>query len=213
MIDLLAERPGERLSVEIETGKSNIQENIKKLRRADFDRVILVATSPAAVTACQKAVDAVRLQTGLVPRVGIVMGTGLGGLAARIDADVEIPYEEIPHFPLSTVESHAGRLILGTLAGTPVVAMQGRFHQYEGYSLQEVAFPIRVLKLLGAEILVASGITGGAAGIKKQKRVVSFYDPFRFMRRMRGKHFAMRVHVRCTLPETNIVFDLRKPRP
>jgi purine-nucleoside phosphorylase len=89
------------------------------------------------------------------------MGTGLGGLAERIQAEVVLPYEEIPHFPLSTVESHAGRLILGTLEGIAVVAMQGRFHLYEGYSLQEVTFPIRVLKLLGADILIVSGISGG----------------------------------------------------
>ena len=76
-------------------------------------------------------------------------------------AEVVLPYEESPHFPLSTVESHAGRLILGTLEGTAVVAMQGRFHLYEGYSLQEVTFPIRVLKLLGVEILIVSGISGG----------------------------------------------------
>ena len=109
----------------------------------------------------REAVEAVRRRTSVEPRVGIVMGTGLGGLAERIQADVTLPYEEIPHFPLSTVESHAGRLILGTLEGTPVVAMQGRFHSYEGYSLQEVTFPIRVLKLLGAETLIVSGISGG----------------------------------------------------
>jgi len=108
-----------------------------------------------------EAVEAVRSRTALEPRVGIIIGTGLGGLAGQIDAEVALPYEEIPHFPLSTLETHPGRLILGTLRETPVVAMQGRFHQYEGYSLQEVTFPIRVLKLLGAEILIASGITGG----------------------------------------------------
>jgi purine-nucleoside phosphorylase len=109
----------------------------------------------------QEAVEAVRRRTPMEPRVGIVMGTGLGGLAERIQAEVVLPYEEIPHFPLSTVESHAGRLILGTLEGIAVVAMQGRFHLYEGYSLQEVTFPIRVLKLLGADILIVSGISGG----------------------------------------------------
>ena len=109
----------------------------------------------------QEAVEAIRRRTPTEPRVGIVMGTGLGGLAEGIQAEVVLPYEEIPHFPLSTVESHAGRLILGTLEGTAVVAMQGRFHLYEGYSLQEVTFPIRVLKLLGVEILIVSGISGG----------------------------------------------------
>ena len=108
-----------------------------------------------------EAVEAVRRRTLLEPRVGIIMGTGLGGLAGMIEAEVDLPYEEIPHFPLSTVETHKGRLILGHLGGTPVVAMQGRFHRYEGYSLQRVTFPVRVLRLLGAEVLIASGISGG----------------------------------------------------
>jgi purine-nucleoside phosphorylase len=109
----------------------------------------------------REAVAVVRAHTELQPRVGIIMGTGLGGLAGEIDAEVVLPYEEIPHFPLSTLETHPGRLILGQLGGTPVVAMQGRFHRYEGYSLQEVTFPVRVMRMLGAEILVVSGISGG----------------------------------------------------
>jgi purine-nucleoside phosphorylase len=109
----------------------------------------------------REAVAVVRAHTGLQPRVGIIMGTGLGGLAGEIDTEVVLPYEEIPHFPLSTLETHPGRLILGQLGPTPVVAMQGRFHRYEGYSLQEVTFPVRVMRMLGAEILVVSGISGG----------------------------------------------------
>lgn len=109
----------------------------------------------------REAVAVVRAHTGLQPRVGIIMGTGLGGLAGEIDAEVALPYEEIPHFPLSTLETHPGRLILGQLGPTPVVAMQGRFHRYEGYSLQEVTFPVRVMRMLGAEVLVVSGISGG----------------------------------------------------
>jgi purine-nucleoside phosphorylase len=89
------------------------------------------------------------------------MGTGLGALAERIDAEVSLSYSEIPHFPSSTVESHAGKLILGSLEGTPVAAMQGRLHRYEGYSLQDVTFPVRVLRMLGVEILVVSGAVGG----------------------------------------------------
>jgi len=107
------------------------------------------------------AVAAVQGRSDLEPRVGIIMGTGLGGLAGEIDAEAVIPYEEIPHFPLSTLETHRGRLILGRLNSTPVVAMQGRLHRYEGYSLQEVTFPVRVMRMLGAEILVVSGISGG----------------------------------------------------
>ncbi|HSR90856.1 MAG TPA: purine-nucleoside phosphorylase, partial [Gemmatimonadales bacterium] len=85
----------------------------------------------------------------------------LGGLAKEIKAEAVIPYEEIPGFPLSTVEAHAGRLILGSLSGKPVVAMQGRFHRYEGYSLQQVTFPVRVMHALGAETLVVSNACGG----------------------------------------------------
>jgi purine-nucleoside phosphorylase len=109
----------------------------------------------------QDARREIERRSSLEPLVAIILGTGLGGLAKEISEEVSIPYAEIPHFPLSTVESHEGRLLLGTLEGTPVVAMQGRFHRYEGYSLQEVTFPVRVMKLLGAEILVVSGASGG----------------------------------------------------
>ncbi|MEZ4415003.1 MAG: purine-nucleoside phosphorylase [Gemmatimonadota bacterium] len=95
------------------------------------------------------------------PRVGIVLGTGLGGLAEEIETPAELAYDAIPGFPLSTVESHTGRLLLGRLAGVPVVAMQGRMHRYEGHSLQQVAFPIRVLARLGIEVLVVTGACGG----------------------------------------------------
>ncbi|HEU0016306.1 MAG TPA: purine-nucleoside phosphorylase [Longimicrobium sp.] len=108
-----------------------------------------------------ESVAAIRARSPLQPRVGVILGTGLGGLAARIDVETAIPYEEIPHFPLSTVETHAGRLLLGTLGGKPVVAMQGRFHLYEGYSLQQVTFPVRVMRALGADTLVTSGACGG----------------------------------------------------
>ncbi|MFC1662536.1 purine-nucleoside phosphorylase [Gemmatimonadota bacterium] len=108
-----------------------------------------------------EALEAVQGRCPLSPRVGIILGTGLGGLATELEVHAAIPYGDIPHFPLSTVESHEGRLLLGTLEGTPVVAMQGRFHGYEGYSLKEVTFPVRVMKLLGAEVLVVSGACGG----------------------------------------------------
>lgn len=109
----------------------------------------------------QEAVAVIRARWNKKPDVGIVLGTGLGALAERIDADVVIPYEEIPHFARSTVESHAGKLILGTLEGKTIVAMQGRFHYYEGFTPKQITFPIRVMKELGVETLVVSNACGG----------------------------------------------------
>jgi purine-nucleoside phosphorylase len=111
--------------------------------------------------AVRAAADAVRARWAAVPRVAIILGTGLGGLGREIRADAEIPYEQIPGFPLSTVESHAGRLICGTLEGVPVVAMVGRLHRYEGYDLAQVAFPVRVMQALGAGVLMVSNACGG----------------------------------------------------
>lgn len=129
----------------------------------------------------QEALEAIRRRTPLRPRVGIIMGTGLGGLAGKIEAEVEVPYEEIPHFPLSTVETHRGHLSLGLLEGVPVVAMQGRFHRYEGYSLQRVTFPVRVLKMLGAEVLIVSGISGGMNPLMRPGELVLLDDQINFM--------------------------------
>ncbi len=111
--------------------------------------------------AIQQAVAAVRERTALEPEAAIILGTGLGALAEDIDADTVLDYQDLPGFPLSTVESHTGRLILGTLAGKRVVAMHGRFHRYEGYSLQQVAFPVRVMHGLGARTLIVSNACGG----------------------------------------------------
>lgn len=107
------------------------------------------------------AASIIRERCPLVPRAGIILGTGLGELAGRIDTQATIDYGDIPGFPLSTVESHQGRLILGTLKGVPVVAMQGRFHFYEGYSMQQITFPVRVMHELGARTLVVSNASGG----------------------------------------------------
>jgi purine-nucleoside phosphorylase len=109
----------------------------------------------------REASEAIRARTEIKPRVAITLGTGLGALADEIEAESVISYEDIPDFPVPTVESHSGRLLLGRLSGQPVVAMQGRFHRYEGYSLQQVAFPVRVMRDLGAEILIVSNACGG----------------------------------------------------
>ncbi len=109
----------------------------------------------------EDAAAVVRARTSLRPEVAIILGTGLGGLAGAIESPVAIDYAELPGFPLSTVESHAGRLLVGRLGGRPVVAMQGRFHRYEGYSLQQVTFPVRVLRQLGARVLLVSNACGG----------------------------------------------------
>ncbi len=108
-----------------------------------------------------QAVAAIRAHTDATPDVGIVIGTGLGRIADAIEATAVIEYDDIPGFPVPTVESHRGRLIFGTLGGKSVVAMQGRFHFYEGYSMQQIAFPVRVMKTLGAGTLLVSNACGG----------------------------------------------------
>ncbi len=107
------------------------------------------------------AAAVVRARFARTPDAAIMLGTGLGGLARELDVEATIPYADIPGFPLSTVESHAGRLLCGTLGGRTVVAMQGRFHRYEGYTLQQVTFPVRVLRAMGAERLIVSNACGG----------------------------------------------------
>ena len=103
----------------------------------------------------------IRSKIASEPEIGIILGTGLGGLADRIEAETILPYNEIPGFPVSTVEGHKGRLIFGRLGGRRVVAMQGRFHYYEGYTPQQVTFPVRVMKLLGIRYLFVSNASGG----------------------------------------------------
>lgn len=109
----------------------------------------------------EAAAAAIRDKWGETPRAGIILGTGLGGVAEEIESPVAIEYPDIPHFPRSTATSHRGRLVCGKLAGAPVVAMEGRFHQYEGYPLKQITLPVRVMKALGAELLVVSQAVGG----------------------------------------------------
>ncbi|MCC9606033.1 purine-nucleoside phosphorylase [Blastopirellula sp. JC732] len=109
----------------------------------------------------EEAVAAIRKKWDKVPAAGIILGTGLGGLVEEIEIEASLEYEEIPHFPTSTAISHRGRLVCGLLNGLPVVAMEGRFHMYEGYSLKQITLPVRVMKALGAELLVCSNASGG----------------------------------------------------
>lgn len=106
-------------------------------------------------------VSFIRSKFDFKPEVGIILGTGLGGLVKEIKIEHTLDYEDIPNFPVSTVEGHHGRLIFGELGGKKIVAMQGRFHFYEGYSMQEVTFPVRVLKYLGVKALLVSNASGG----------------------------------------------------
>lgn len=105
--------------------------------------------------------DFLRAKVSLKPHIGIILGTGLGPLADMIENPLVIPYKDIPNFPVSTVEGHSGNFIFGTLAGKPVMAMQGRFHYYEGYDMKAVTFPVRVMRALGAETLIVSNAAGG----------------------------------------------------
>ena len=100
---------------------------------------------------------------GRCPQVALILGSGLGPLADEMDDTLAIPYREVPHFPLSTVEGHSGNLLLGRLGGQPLLAMQGRFHYYEGYTMQQVTYPIRVMRELGVKILLVSNAAGGCA--------------------------------------------------
>ncbi len=108
-----------------------------------------------------KAADHIRRKIGETPQIGLILGSGLGVLADEIENPVAIPYEEIPEFPVSTVAGHAGELVCGSLQGKPVIAMKGRFHYYEGYDMEKVTFPVRVMKEIGVEKLIVTNAAGG----------------------------------------------------
>lgn len=109
----------------------------------------------------EEAVDVIRKESALRPEIGIILGTGLGGFAPTIKTEATLPFKVIPHFPVPTVAAHAGNLVLGEVAGRKVVAMDGRFHYYEGYTMQEITIGVRVMKALGARLLIVSNACGG----------------------------------------------------
>ena len=109
----------------------------------------------------KEAAAYIRSRCDIEPQIGVILGTGLGGLVEQVDIICELPYDEIPHFPVSTVESHHGKLLIGNLNGKSVVVMQGRFHHYEGYTMQQITLPVRVMKMLGVEQLLVSNAAGG----------------------------------------------------
>src|SRR5580692_1812409 len=117
--------------------------------------------APSLYDKASEAAAFLSSHTSLRPSVAVVLGSGLGGFAAKLEDPVTIPFAEIPHFPQSTVPGHSGRLLIGTLGGTPVAVMQGRVHAYEGYSPEEVTFPIRVLGRLGITTLIVTNAAGG----------------------------------------------------
>ena len=128
-----------------------------------------------------EAAGAIRARFSRRPQVGIICGTGMGSLAERIEQAVRIPYGEIPHFPLSTVESHQGNLVLGQLGGREVCVMQGRFHRYEGYSLRQVTFPVRVMRALGCEALIVMNATGSMNPFIHKGSLVLLHDQINMM--------------------------------
>ncbi|MCH2114249.1 MAG: purine-nucleoside phosphorylase [Pirellulales bacterium] len=129
----------------------------------------------------EAAAAAIRAEWGETPRAGIILGTGLGGLVDLIESPVAIDYEHIPHFPKSTATSHRGRLVCGILRGLPIVAMEGRFHQYEGYSLKQITLPVRVMKRLGAELLVVTHAVGGMNPLYRPGDVMIIDDQINLM--------------------------------
>ena len=128
------------------------------------------------ISKINETLEVIRKHTKENYPVGIILGTGLGGLVKEIKIEHEIDYSELPHFPLSTVESHKGKLIFGLIAGKKVVAMQGRFHYYEGYSMQQITYPVRVMKYLGVNTLLVSNACGGMNPIYRRGDVMLMAD-------------------------------------
>ncbi|MDD4777732.1 MAG: purine-nucleoside phosphorylase [Fermentimonas sp.] len=139
----------------------------------------------------KQTADYLKGKIGEIPNTAIILGTGLGELANEIEDKNEIPYTEIPNFPISTVEGHSGKLIVGTLGGKKVIAMQGRFHYYEGYNMQQVTFPIRVFQALGIEYLFVSNAAGGMNSSFDVGDIMLIEDHINFFPEhpLRGKNF------------------------
>lgn len=128
------------------------------------------------LSAIKETLEVIRKKTADEYPVGIILGTGLGGLVKEIKIEHEIDYSELPHFPLSTVESHVGKLIFGTIGDKKVVAMQGRFHYYEGYTMQQITYPVRVMKYLGVKTLLVSNACGGMNPVYRRGDVMLMDD-------------------------------------
>jgi len=138
----------------------------------------------------QETVNYIKSKTNFSPEFGVILGSGLGGFTEDIAVEFTLPYNEIPNFPVSTVEGHKGALVFGTIGTKKVVAMQGRFHYYEGYDMKEVTFPVRVMKFLGVEKLVVSNASGGVNPFYKVGDIVIIYDHINMMPEhpLRGKN-------------------------
>jgi purine-nucleoside phosphorylase len=124
----------------------------------------------------QEAAEFIRVRRQTKPRVGIILGSGLGGFASQVEGAVSIAYAEIPHFPQSTVAGHSGKLVMGTIGGVPVAVLQGRVHAYEGYAMEQVTFPTRVLGLLGVRTLIVTNAAGGIRAGIAQGSLVAISD-------------------------------------
>lgn len=138
----------------------------------------------------QQTVKYIQEKTGFTPEYGVILGSGLGSFTDDIQIEHSLPYNEIPNFPVSTVEGHKGALVFGTIGNKKVVAMQGRFHYYEGYSMKEVTFPVRVMKYLGVNKLIVSNASGGVKSSYKVGSIVLIKDHVNMMPEhpLRGKN-------------------------
>lgn len=138
----------------------------------------------------QETVNYIQSKTNFSPEYGVILGSGLGGFTEDIQIEFTLPYNEIPNFPVSTVQGHKGAMVFGTIGNKKVVAMQGRFHFYEGYDMKEVTFPVRVMKYLGVQKLVVSNASGGVNPFYKVGDIVIIYDHINMMPEhpLRGKN-------------------------